>query len=141
MAFSLNQASLIGNLGNDAETKDFKEHKKTTFSLATTHSYKDKNGEWQNKTTWHNIAGWNLSDFYLSKLVKGAKVHVTGRIDNREYQDSNGNKKYFSEIILGEIIPLDRGEVSENKTGFQKSAEINDENLPKWVTEDLDNLF
>jgi len=140
MAFSLNQVSLIGNLGSDAETKDFKEHKKTTFSIATTHSHQDKNGEWQNLTTWHNVIGWNLSDYYISKLAKGAKFCIIGRIDNHEY-DEDGTKKRFSGVVLDEIIPLDKMEIGEKKAGFQKSEEIKDENLPRWVTEDLDNLF
>lgn len=138
MAFSLNQVSLIGNLGDTAETNEKNGVKRTTFNLATTHSYKDKNGEWQNKTTWHKIVGWNLSDFYLDKLVKGAKLYITGRIDNHEYND-NGTKKYFSSVILGEIIPLDKGEMSNKKTGFQKSAEIKDDSLPEFLTKDYNN--
>jgi len=140
MAFSLNQATLIGNLGNDAETIEENGNKKTAFGLATTHSHKDKNGEWQNLTTWHNVIGWNLSDYYISKLVKGAKFCIIGRIDNHEY-DENGTKKRFSGVVIDEIIPLDKMEIGEKKAGFQKSEEIKDEDLPKWVTEDLDNLF
>ena len=65
MAFSLNRIELIGNLGRDAETRFTTNNLSvTSFSIATTYSYKGKDGNFVNETTWHNCVGFNLSDFY-----------------------------------------------------------------------------
>ena len=72
MAFSLNKMMLIGNLGNDAENRFTTNNLSvTTFSLATSRSYKGKDGNWVNETTWHNVVGYNLPDFYKEGLKKG----------------------------------------------------------------------
>ncbi|MGE5812773.1 MAG: single-stranded DNA-binding protein, partial [Ignavibacteria bacterium] len=69
MAFSLNKIMLIGNLGKDAETRFTTTNVSvTTFTMATTSSYKGKDGNWINETTWHNIVGYNLSDFFKENL-------------------------------------------------------------------------
>lgn len=137
MAFSLNKISLIGSLGKDAETKEFESgSKKTSFTLATSHSYKDKNGKWKEQITWHNIASWNLTEFYLRRLCKGAKFFISGRLEHRKYEAADGTTKYFTEVISSEIIPLGKEEVNEKSSGFEKSTDKNNENLPKWVTDD-----
>ena len=83
MAFSLNRIMLIGNLGRDAETRFTNNNVSVTnFSLATTHSYKGKDGDWVNETTWHNITGFNLSDYFKENLKKGKKFYVEGRLLN-----------------------------------------------------------
>ena len=109
MAFSLNKATLIGNLGRDPETRFATTNNLaiTTFSIATTNSYKGKDGNWVNDTTWHNLVAYNLSDYFKESLKKGSKVYVEGRIQNRDYLDKEGKKRYVSEIIVDKIIPLD----------------------------------
>ena len=75
MAFSLNKIMLIGNLGKDAETRFTNNNLSvTTFSLTTSRSFKDKDGNWQNDTTWHNLVGYNLSDYYKDNLKKREEV-------------------------------------------------------------------
>ena len=92
MAFSLNKIMLIGNLGKDAETRFTTNNLSiTTFSLATTRSFKDKEGSWQNETTWHNLVGYNLSDYYKDNLKKGKKFYIEGRISKRDYIDKEDN--------------------------------------------------
>ncbi|PIW69298.1 MAG: single-stranded DNA-binding protein [Ignavibacteriales bacterium CG12_big_fil_rev_8_21_14_0_65_30_8] len=108
MSFSLNKIMLIGNLGKDAETRFTTNNLSvTTFSLATTRSYKDKEGAWQNETTWHNLVGYNLSDYYKENLKKGKKFYVEGRISKRDYTDKEGVKKYVTDTIVEKLIPLD----------------------------------
>lgn len=110
MAFSLNKIMLIGNLGRDAETRFTTNNVSVTnFSLATTRGYKDKDGNWQNETTWHNVTGFNLSDFYKENLKKGKKVFVEGRISKREYNDKDGNKRTSTDVIIEQLIPLEGG--------------------------------
>ena len=108
MAFSLNKIMLIGNLGNDAETRFTTNNLSiTTFSLATTHSYKGKDGNWVNETTWHNIVAFGLSDFFKDALKKGKKFYIEGRISKRSYEDKDGVKRYTTDVISDKIIPLD----------------------------------
>jgi len=108
MAFSLNKIMLIGNLGKDAETRFTTNNLSvTTFSLATTRSYKDKDGNWQNETTWHNLVGYNLSDYYKDNLKKGKKFYIEGRISKRDYTDKDGIKRYVTDTIVEKLIPLD----------------------------------
>jgi len=107
LAFSLNKIMLIGNLGQDAETRFSQNNVGVTkFSLATSNSYKGKDGQWVNETTWHNVVSFNLSDYFKDNLKKGKKFYVEGRLTKREYEQ-DGVKKYFTEVISEKLIPLD----------------------------------
>lgn len=129
MAFSLNKVQLIGNLGQDAETRYTGNNiPVTSFSLATTRSYKGKDDNWVNETTWHNIVAWNLSDFYQKALKKGKKFYIEGRIQTRSYDDKEGIKRYVTEIVAdgyGGIIPLDSRESSGSDYGNSSSSNEN----------------
>jgi single-strand DNA-binding protein len=116
MAFSLNKIMLIGNLGRDAETRFTTSNNIsiTGFSLATTYSYKGKDGNWVNETTWHNITVFNLSDFMKEQLKKGKKVYVEGRLTKKEYTDKDGNKRTSTDVIAERIIPLEGSGTESN---------------------------
>jgi single-strand DNA-binding protein len=116
MAFSLNKIMLIGNLGRDVETRFTTGSVSiSSFSMATTNSYKGKDGNWVNETTWHNITVFNLSDFMKEQLKKGKKVYVEGRLTKREYTDKEGIKRYSTDVVSERIIPLESsGEGSTN---------------------------
>lgn len=124
MAFSLNKVMLIGNLGNDAETRFTTNNLSvTSFSVATSNSYKGKDGNWVNETTWHNVVSFNLPDFYKESLKKGKKFYVEGRIQKRDYTDKEGVKRYVTEVISEKLIPLEgreagAGESLGDKSGF-----------------------
>ncbi len=108
MAFSLNKVMLLGNLGKDAEHRFTTNNKSvSSFSIATTQSYKGKDDNWVEETTWHNVVSWSLSDFMKEKLVKGAKFFVEGRIQTRSYEAKDGGKRYVTEIVSEKLIPLD----------------------------------
>ncbi len=120
MAFSLNKVMLIGNLGADAETRFTTNNVAiTTFSLATSRSYKNQNNEWVNETTWHNIVCFNLSDFYKQALKKGKRFYIEGRINKREYTYKE-EKRYVTEIVAEQIIPLDAREQFEANSDSSK---------------------
>jgi len=107
MAFDLNKQELIGKLGKDVVIRETTNGTKVaSFSVATTHSYKGKDGNWVNDTTWHNCVGYNLADFFTNSLVKGAKFYVEGRTQHRTYDDKEGNKRYITEVIVNTLIPL-----------------------------------
>ena len=135
MAFSLNKVMLIGNLGKDAERRVTPNNfSVTSFTVATSNSYKGKDGNWVNETTWHNIVAWNLSDYSKESLKKGSKVYVEGRIQTRDYNDKEGNKRYITEIISDRIIPLDhRGESSSSSSNTSERESI----VPEGDAEDL----
>jgi single-strand DNA-binding protein len=110
MAFSLNKIMLIGNLGKDAETRFTTSNMSvTSFTLATTHSYKGKDGNWVKETTWHNISAWSLSDYFKNNLKKGKKFYIEGRIQKRDYTDKDGVKRYSVDVVAEKIIPLEAG--------------------------------
>ena len=138
MAFSLNKVMLIGNLGRDAETRFTTNNVSVTnFSLATTNSYKDKEGNWQNETTWHNVTSFNLSDFFKDNLKKGKKFYVEGRITKREYNDKDGNKRTATDVVSERLIPLEStssGATTSEQASTTASVETpqveNNEDLP-----------
>lgn len=108
MSFTLNKVMLIGRLGKDPETR-FTQASNTSitnFSLATNYSYKGKDGNWVEETTWHRIVSFNLSDGMKAYLKKGALTYVEGRITTREWTDKENVKRYITEIITDRIIPL-----------------------------------
>ena len=93
----INKVMLIGNLGKDPETKEFENGKSVTnFSMATSESYKDKDGEWQERTEWHDISAWQSMS--AQKLSKGDTVYVEGKLTTRSWEDSEGNKRYKTEV-------------------------------------------
>jgi len=130
---------LIGNLGNDAETRFTTNNLSvTTFSLATSRSYKGKDGNWVNETTWHNVVSYNLPDFFKEALKKGKKFYIEGRISKRDYTDKEGIKRYVSEIISEKLIPLEGRETGAEpqaeRSGYETAAQDNapggDDDLP-----------
>ncbi len=120
-----NKVTLIGNLGKEPEVKQFDSgSKKLSFSLATSESYKDKSGEWQNKTEWHNIVVWGPRVDYLEgSLAKGHKVFVEGKITTNKWTDKDGNDRYTTEIVANIVKSLEK-KVDQTNTykseGFQE---------------------
>ena len=108
MAFSLNKAMLIGNLGKDSETRVTPSNLSvTTFSVATTHGFKNKEGSWTNETTWHNIVAWNgLAETASKYLKKGREIALEGRIVYRTYEDKKGTTRNTTEIVLNDFLFL-----------------------------------
>jgi len=99
---SVNKAILIGNLGKDPELRYTPSGQAVaTFSIATTEKWRDKEGQQQENTTWHNIVCWarnaEIANEYLSK---GKPVYIEGRIQNRSYEDKDGVKKWMSEVVV-----------------------------------------
>ncbi|MCX8105368.1 MAG: single-stranded DNA-binding protein [Ignavibacterium album] len=124
MAFSLNKIMLIGNLGKDAETRftTSDNFSVTNFTLATTYSFKNKNGEWTNETTWHNVVAFNLSDYIKDSLKKGKKVYVEGRLVKRDYTDKDNVKRYVTEVRAERIIPLDSNADATKETEIEAQS-------------------
>lgn len=139
MAFSLNKIMLIGNLGRDSETRLIPNNNTsvTSFTLATTYSYKNKNGEWSDETTWHNVVAFNLSDFMKETLKKGKKVYVEGRLVKRDYTDKDNVKRYVTEVRAERIIPLDSSSENAKDESLDESASIEPDINSTTEDEDL----
>lgn len=96
----VNKVILIGHLGKDPEVRTFENgSKKVTFPLATSETYKDKDGNRKELTEWHNVVCWrNLADIAEKFLRKGRLLYVEGRLRNRTWEDANGAKHYFTDV-------------------------------------------
>jgi single-strand DNA-binding protein len=103
-----NSVRLVGNLGMDPEVKSFDNNKKLArLSLATSESYKNDRGEKITETQWHNLTLWgNLAKFAEDDLKKGDTIANEGRLNNSNYVDKDGNKRYFCEVVVNEFIKV-----------------------------------
>lgn len=118
----LNKATLIGRLGKDPETRYMTNGEAVTnVFLATSENYKDKQGEKQEKTEWHNLVFYRrLAEIAGEYLKKGSLVYIEGRIQTRKWQDKEGKDRYTTEIIVNEMKML--GSKSEQSAPQQASA-------------------
>jgi single-strand DNA-binding protein len=111
---SLNRVTLIGNLGKDPEIKYTPSGTPVAkLTLATNERFKDKAGEWQDRTEWHNVVLWQrLAEIAGEYLKKGGKVYIEGRLQTRSWDDkTSGQKKYMTEVVANDLILLGgRGE-------------------------------
>ena len=129
---SVNKAILLGRLGKDPELKYTSSGKAVcTFSIAT--SFKYTSGE--EATTWHNIVAWEKKAETIKEyLTKGQEVFIEGRIQNRSYDDNDGNKKYISEVIVSSISFVGRNIQQTDGQVDKQTGEVkgnNDDDAPK----------
>ncbi len=108
----VNKVILIGNLGKDPEVKHFDNGGVVAkYSIATNESYKDKAGEWQKKTEWHDIVAWNKEAERAEKYFKkGMMVYVEGKLTHRKWKDDQGNNRYTTEVVSKVSRSLERRE-------------------------------
>lgn len=104
---SVNKVILVGNVGKEPEIRHLESGASVaSFSLATTERYRDKSGNVQDLTEWHNIVAWRqLADLAGNFIHKGSQIYVEGRIRTRSWDDQNGQKRYQTEI-LADVIQL-----------------------------------
>ncbi len=114
MAGSVNKVILVGNLGNDPESRSLGNGGEVVnLSVATTESWKDRDGNKQERTEWHRVVIFNENLGRVAKqyLRKGSKVYLEGQLQTRKWQDNNGQDKYSTEVVLqrfrGELVLLD----------------------------------
>jgi single-strand DNA-binding protein len=114
MAKSVNKVILIGNLGKDPEVKYTPSGTPVAkFTLATNERFKDKEGNWQDRTEWHNLVAWQRTAEIIGEYTKkGSKVYIEGRLRTDSWDDKNtGEKKYRTEIVVNDLVLLSgRGE-------------------------------
>lgn len=111
MARGVNKVILIGNLGADPELKYTPSGTAVcTFRLATSESFKDRDGNQQERTEWHRIVAWTkLGEIAAQYLSKGRQVYIEGSIRTRSWEDQSGERKYMTEIVARDIQFLGGG--------------------------------
>jgi single-strand DNA-binding protein len=125
MAKSVNKVILIGNLGKDPEIKYTPSGTPVAkFSLATNERYKDKGGEWQDRTEWHNIVAWQrLAEIVGEYVKKGSKLYIEGRLQTSSWEDKqSGEKKYRTEIVANDLVLLSGRSEGDLEGRFSRSA-------------------
>lgn len=120
---SINKVIIVGHLGKKPEIRTTQSGKRcASFSVATSEGWKDKSGQWQDKTEWHNIVVWNPHFIEVAEkhLHKGSKVYLEGSIQTRKWTDKSNVERYTTEIVIaaykGELLCLDKKETSDTET-------------------------
>ena len=109
----INKVILVGNAGKDPEHKKVKDQDLTKLSLATSESYKNKNGEWVENTEWHNITCWGALALIVAKNVKkGNQLYIEGKIQTKEHES-----KYYTSVIADKIKVLTKSDKSKSVKG------------------------
>ena len=132
MSRSLNKVQLIGHVGKDPEyTFTTGGTAVATFRLATSESWKDKNGALQESTDWHTIVVWNsqyrnLADIVHKMVHKGSRIYVEGKLKYRTFESRDGSKRTVTEIIADSIILLD-AKPANSESGTQSISEEHNE--------------
>lgn len=105
-----NSVRLVGHLGNEPEVKLTANNKKLAkVSIATNSSYKNDKGDKVEETQWHNLVMWDKNAVFAEKyLRKGSEISIEGKLSSRSYTDSTGVKKYITEIVVNEILLLNK---------------------------------
>ncbi|WP_026462060.1 single-stranded DNA-binding protein [Adhaeribacter aquaticus] len=113
---SINRVILVGNLGKDPEIRHTEGGVAVArFPIATSESFKDKNGNRQERTEWHNVVAWRgLAEVAEKYLKKGQSVYIEGKIRSNNYQDKDGVQRYSIEIVADNMTMLGSGRGGEN---------------------------
>jgi single-strand DNA-binding protein len=105
-----NSVRLIGHLGDDPKVRKLDSGKTVAnFTIATNEIYRDHNGEKQSETTWHRLVAWGKQAEVIESYVKkGSEIAIEGKLTNRSWDDKNGEKQYITEILVNQVLLLDK---------------------------------
>ena len=137
----VNKVILVGNLGKDPEIRHLDNGVAVAnFSLATTESYTNKQGERVNQTEWHNVVLWRgLADIAEKYLKKGNSVYIEGKIVTRKWEDKDNNTRYSTDIVADKMTMLGskqessstaQPKITEPINSLDSSDESNSDDLP-----------
>ncbi len=107
---TVNKVILVGRLGADPQLRYTPSGRATaSFTLATNANWKDQEGKFQERTDWHRVVAWGkLAEVMGEFLKKGSSVYLEGRLQTRQYEDSNGVKRYITEVVVSDMEMLGR---------------------------------
>ncbi|NNE28835.1 MAG: single-stranded DNA-binding protein [Saprospiraceae bacterium] len=111
----INRVVLIGNLGQDPEIRHLENGASVArFSVATNENYRDRDGNWQTITDWHDVVAWrNLAERAEKNLKKGMTIYVEGKLKHRKWQDKEGNNRKTTEVVADYFRILSKREGTE----------------------------
>ena len=106
----INRVTLVGYLGADPEIRTLANGTMVArLNLATSESYKDRNGQWQEETQWHTVVLWrHLAERAQQQLRKGSLVYLEGKLSHRKYEDKQGNPRRATEVVGAMVRALDK---------------------------------
>lgn len=139
---SVNKAIILGNLGRDPELKYMPNGDAVcNFSIATTDTWKDRDGNQQEKTEWHNIVAFRrLAEICGEYLKKGKQVYIEGKIQTRSWEDKDGVKKYMTEIVANQMQMLGRRGEDMDGDYSPPASSAPQESKPPSTPDDEDDL-
>lgn len=129
----VNRVFLIGNLGKDPEIQYLEGNiPVATFSLATTESFKDKNGRLNAQTEWHTIVLWRgLAELASKYLHKGSLVNIEGRLRTRTWEDKDNHRRQSTEIVATNLVMLDKRASDYEDENLASDAPLGDDSGPE----------
>jgi single-strand DNA-binding protein len=135
---SVNKVILVGNVGKDPDTRYLDEGTAITkFPLATSETYRNREGQRVENTEWHNIVLWRgLAQVAEKYVKKGTQLYIEGRIKTRSYEDSDGNRKYITEIVGDQMQMLGSPQQSRSQQAPGESAGTRQAETPSNEQED-----
>ena len=121
----VNKVILVGNLGNDPEVRYMPNgNAVANLSLATSESWKDQQGQMQERTEWHRLTMYRrLAEVAGEYLKKGSQIYVEGKLQTRKWQDQQGQDRYTTEIIVDQMQMLGGRENSSANNGYQQQSQ------------------
>lgn len=124
----INKVILIGNIGKEPEYKTLQDGTPVAkLTIATTESYRLKNGDAQSRTEWHSIIVWRALATFANKYIqKGSLIYIEGKLRSRRYEDKEGHKKYVTEVVADQVLLLEK-KLKATEEGIE---EISKEELP-----------
>lgn len=136
----INKVILLGNLGKDPELKYTPQGTPVAkFSLATNDRFKDKDGNWQDRTEWHNITAWGrTAEIAGEYLKKGRQVYIEGTLRTHSWDDKQtGQKKYMTEVVVNDLVLLGggRGEGGGDFSGASRGSSAGGNNFDQRAPE------
>ena len=128
----VNKVILVGNLGKDPEVRHLENGTAVAnFPIATSESYKDKQGNRVDQTEWHNVVVWRkLAEIAENHLKKGSQIYLEGKLRTRSWEDPQGNKRYTTEVVADTFTMLGRKEDNQNAGNSGATAYNQPANTP-----------
>lgn len=130
-SMSVNKVILVGRLGKDPEVRKMTNGEfVTNATLATSENWKDKSGEKQEKTEWHNLVFYRrLAEIAGEYLKKGSQIYVEGKLQTRKWQDKEGKDRYNTEIVVNEMTMIGGKSASQHEQKSSQSGGLKDDDL------------
>lgn len=145
MSRTLNKVMLIGNVGKEPELKETPGGVPvTSFRMATSESWKDKEGNQKEHTDWHTVVAWRGLAKIINQLVtKGTRIYVEGRLQTRNYDNQDGNRRQVVEILADNILILEDRKNGRIKDNDDEDYDFNDDfsSKSKEIDNDFDSRF